>query len=302
MRARCRLWERTILLESNVTVEEEMPFKLPSQNRPDQASIVIKASKKKAPRFASEGTVPSRNNLRGAKDFPAQRPKQDIELTELGSAHLPAIVEEHSECLQTEPSERNIGLQRKEPSIISSPNERDSDNVENWVASNPLTAIMNIFSSDSPRRPALETRDFGPSIEAILSVATILPVECICIDQNTERGSTIVCRVSQNENFVPFVGWGSSFLLPGDPAALSNEALDTQLPVNDSIQNAFPLDDSYGPPPGHQWAAGGSWKVQTDGISCDAEGCASLFLHLPTVHVLLDFFCLHKCLKSTFCS
>jgi len=280
MRARRRLWERTIKLESNAIIEEDMPNMLPSQNRPGQASTVIKANNKEASSLASMSTASNRNKLRGAKGFPAQRPKQDIALTELDSAHLPAIVEEHSDCFQREPSERNVGPKdiessiNRAPPIISTPNERGPDNVENWVASNPLAAIANIFSSDSPRTPASETNDCRPSIEADSSAATVLPVECVCIDQNNEDGSTITCRVSQNENFVPFVGWGSSFLLPGDPAALTNESLDTQLPVNDSMAIEYSLDDSYGPPPGHQWAAGGSWRVQTDGVSCDTEGCA----------------------------
>ena len=152
--------------------------------------------------------------------------------------------------------------------------ESSVEKVEGWFTSTSVPAITNLSFSNSSRKPALKDSAYESHTDSISAVAAFaLPVECISRDINIDECAIEVCRVSQNQNFVPFVGWGSSFRLPGDPTALTNKLLDIQIPVSGSIQNDFPLDETWAPPPGHQWAAGGSWQVQNDGVSCDTEGC-----------------------------
>lgn len=292
---RCRLWERTIKLKSDSGIEEDLlnsPIPLPNQRRfGRQATNTIQAGTNQAPNFAFVGAAAKMPKTQRTTKDPAFRSSHVIKLTELNSTHPAAIAKDPCEPFSTVSNKSNVGHEQLESSIVkyTQPStgayEGTADGIldkqlestvvefEDGIASNPLSAIANLFSPDSPRLLALETTEFEQRLGIDSSEAAInLPLECISREKFVE-GAIEVCRVSQNQNFVPFVGWGSSFLLPGDPTALTNELLDIQIPVSGSIQNDFPLDETWAPPPGHQWAAGGSWQVQNDGVSCDTEGC-----------------------------
>ena len=74
----------------------------------------------------------------------------------------------------------------------------------------------------------------------------------------------LVARVSQNERWVMWGSWGSTYpghLMLSDPAAFSSEdlKLPIQSPADDVPSEATELPDFALPPAGFEWAPGSSW-------------------------------------------
>lgn len=95
-----------------------------------------------------------------------------------------------------------------------------------------------------------------------------LPTECVRAGMGTSttlNGShTIVARISQNERWQMFLGWGSTYpghLLPTDPEPFTTEDLLINLiqPNKPMTSDDTPPNETWDPPDGFEWAPNSSW-------------------------------------------
>ena len=114
-------------------------------------------------------------------------------------------------------------------------------------------------------------RSIDDEVSLTSSKSLLLPNACIC---KSSFNAETVCAVSQNERWIPFLGWSPHVLLSSDPAAFSSTDRKITLKVSDGFSLEGPRDDLWAPPEGFEWIPGKSWKVQdmTD-RSCDSYGC-----------------------------
>jgi len=98
-----------------------------------------------------------------------------------------------------------------------------------------------------------------------------LPSACIC---KSSFNAETVCAVSQNERWVPLLGWSPFVLLPSDPGAFSSINRKIDVKLSDYIPLEGPRGDLWVPPEGFEWIPDDSWKLQVmSDRDCDPEGC-----------------------------
>ena len=131
----------------------------------------------------------------------------------------------------------------------------EKDVVVQWFASllsNPMDSGVASAAADAPQSSPTDQ----------------LPTECVRSSgqQPEENGvASLVARVSQNQRWNLFSGWGSSYpghLLPTDCGAWSSEDLRVECPGSgDHLLVDPPPESSWAPPPGFAWAAESAWTL-----------------------------------------
>ena len=98
----------------------------------------------------------------------------------------------------------------------------------------------------------------------------VLPLECL--HRHEHDYTMAVACVSQNERWLPLIGWGSNHLLPSDPVAFSSFNLKAEVKVEEGTSNDSTLYDMWLPPTGFEWEPNGSWVLPLSQFRGD-DGC-----------------------------
>jgi hypothetical protein len=112
---------------------------------------------------------------------------------------------------------------------------------------------------------------FGAALPTRAEVA--VPSECVC---KSFFSAEIVCAVSQNERWIPLLGWSPYALIPSDPEVFSTTDCKFKVNLNVDVPREGPYSDLWAPPKGFVWIPGWSWKLQDGSDSGrDSNGCKS---------------------------
>lgn len=152
--------------------------------------------------------------------------------------------------------------------MASAPKDVDSKGVAQRSAADKVAGALNGFKqscsafSEKVASGALLTEIslMVPPIGPGRATGTrVLPKESVAASANG-----IVAKVSQNERWNLFLGWGATYpghLLVTDKGAWTTENLKTLVPTDAKLPPEKPTKKLWAPPLGFEYAPGGKWAL-----------------------------------------
>ena len=136
-----------------------------------------------------------------------------------------------------------------------------------------LVSPTNHVSSDALPSKSLKNQQNVEANNVTINFLGRAPLPSAGVCKSSFNAET-VCAISQNERWIPFLGWSPHVLLPSDPGAFSSVNRKTNINLSDDVPSKGPWKDLWAPPEVFAWKFDESWRLQElSDRDFDSEGC-----------------------------